>query len=133
MERKDNAIAKKWIEQALHDLDMAEKNLSIEGYDIAAFLSHQAVEKLLKGIIAGKGEKVPKSHYIDELGKSLDLPDNILEYLNDLSVDYQFARYPDMSDIVPYKHYTREIARRKVQNARSVFEFLQDSYSSHTR
>jgi DHA2 family multidrug resistance protein len=30
--------------QALHDLDMAEKNLSISGYDVAAFLSHQAVE-----------------------------------------------------------------------------------------
>jgi HEPN domain-containing protein len=72
--RPGNAIAKKWMDQALHDLDMAERNLSIEGYDVAAFLSHQAVEKLLKGIIAGKGERVPKTHYIDELGRSLDLP-----------------------------------------------------------
>lgn len=117
MNRADSAIARKWIDQALHDLHMAEKNLTIQGYDIAAFLSHQAVEKLLKGIIAMKGERIPKTHYIDELGKSLNLPDTILDILYDLSVDYQFARYPDMSDIVPYLHYTETIALRKVENA----------------
>ena len=130
MVRKDDVVARKWIEQALHDLNMAEKNLSIEGYDVAAFLSHQAVEKLLKGIIAKNGERIPKTHYIDELGKSLNLPENILELLYDLSVDYQFARYPDMSDVVPYLHYTESIARRKVKNTRCIFEFLEGSYRS---
>jgi len=43
MSTADDAIARKWIKQALHDLEMAHKNISIEGYDIAAFLSHQAV------------------------------------------------------------------------------------------
>ena len=57
--------------QALHDLEMAHCNISIGGYDIAAFLSHQAVEKLVKGLITHKGRKIPKSHYIDELGHSL--------------------------------------------------------------
>lgn len=56
--------------------------------------------------------------------------ENILEYLYDLSVDYQFARYPDMSDIVPYRQYTESIARRKVNNARYIFEFLKDTYTS---
>ncbi len=41
-------IALKWDKQALHDLQMAEKNISIKGYDIAAFLAHQSVEKLMK-------------------------------------------------------------------------------------
>jgi len=41
-------IAIKWYKQALHDLQMAEKNISIKGYDIAAFLAHQSVEKLIK-------------------------------------------------------------------------------------
>ena len=130
MVRVENAIAKKWIDQALHDLDMADRNLAIEGYDVAAFLSHQAVEKLLKGIIALRGKRIPKSHYIDELGKILELPDNILEYLYDLSVDYQFARYPDMSDIVPYKHYTKPIAQQKVKYARNIFEFFEDTVRS---
>lgn len=84
--------------------------------------------KLLKGIIALMGKRVPKSHFIDEMGKSLNLPPHILEYLYDLSVDYQFARYPDMSDVVPYKHYTESIAREKVIHARYIFKFLEDMY-----
>ena len=41
-------IAKKWLKQAKHDLQMAEKNIDIEGYDIASFLAHQSVEKIIK-------------------------------------------------------------------------------------
>jgi len=41
-------IARKWYRQAVHELEMAEKNIEIGGYDISAFLSHQSVEKLLK-------------------------------------------------------------------------------------
>ncbi len=51
-----NITARIWLLQALHDLDMAEKNLTISGYDVAAFLSHQAVEKLLKALLAARGE-----------------------------------------------------------------------------
>ncbi len=40
--------ARRWYRQAVHDLEMAEKNLRFGGYDVAAFLAHQAVEKLLK-------------------------------------------------------------------------------------
>lgn len=43
-------IAMKSLKQALHDLKMAERNIEIDGYDIAAFLAHQAVEKLFKAI-----------------------------------------------------------------------------------
>jgi HEPN domain-containing protein len=88
MSKQDDAIARKWIMQALHDLTMAHRNISIEGYNIAAFLSHQAVEKLFKGLIAQKGREVPKSHYIDELGTSLHLSDEIFEFVLDLTSDY---------------------------------------------
>lgn len=53
-------IALKWLKQALHDLEMAEKNIGIGGYDVSAFLAHQSVEKLLKSVFAIKGRKVPK-------------------------------------------------------------------------
>lgn len=45
----NRAAAAKWLKQALHDLDMAGKNVGIGGYDTAAFLAHQSVEKLLAG------------------------------------------------------------------------------------
>jgi HEPN domain-containing protein len=37
------------LKQADRDLENARKNLSIEAYEVAAFLTQQAVEKYLKG------------------------------------------------------------------------------------
>ena len=65
----------KWYRQAKHDLLIAERNIDIEGFDVSAFLSQQAVEKLLKAILIMKGEQVPKTHYIDELAELLGIPD----------------------------------------------------------
>ena len=128
MSVQDDAIARKWIMQALHDLEMAHRNISIEGYDIAAFLSHQAVEKLFKGLIALKGREVPKSHYIDELGASFHLPDDIFECVLDLSSDYQFARYPDISDSIPYQNYDETLAEERVNSAQKIFDHLYNRY-----
>ena len=49
-------IARKWFKQAKHDLLMAERNITIQGYDIASFLAQQSVEKLLKSIFALEGK-----------------------------------------------------------------------------
>jgi HEPN domain-containing protein len=37
--------ALKWYKQACHDLEMAEKNIEIEGYDVTAFLLQHAEEE----------------------------------------------------------------------------------------
>ena len=47
-------IAEKWYKQALHDLEMAEKNISIQGYDISAF-KKDALPKIFNKI---KPEKI---------------------------------------------------------------------------
>ena len=120
--------AKKWIKQVLHDLSMAEKNIAIEGYDVAAFLAHQSVEKLLKAQFALRGKKIPRLHYIDELAQLLGLSDEVMAPILSLTADYTFARYPDISDEVPYEQYDEKISREKVEAARMVFQFLRDSY-----
>jgi len=122
-------IALKWFKQARHDLEMAEKNISIGGYDVSAFLAHQAVEKLLKAIFVLEGEKIPRIHYIDELAHQLDLPEEIVDDLSDLTIDYTFARYPDVSEHIPYEEYTEEIAQEKVGLAKKIFDSLKDRYS----
>jgi len=38
---------------------MAEKNVDIDGYDIALFLAHQSAEKLLKSLFVFKGKTIP--------------------------------------------------------------------------
>ncbi len=125
MEKK---TAQKWLKQALHDLDMAEKNIGIGGYDVAAFLAHQSVEKLLKTIFIIQGRKFPKSHYIDELAKELDLEDELIGCIAELTVDYTFSRYPDVAESVPYEEYDEQTAKEKVRTAKEIFEVLKEQY-----
>ena len=40
-------------------MEMARRNLTVEGCDVAAFLAHQVVEKLLKAAFALEGRPVP--------------------------------------------------------------------------
>ncbi|MGQ9778057.1 MAG: HEPN domain-containing protein [Thermodesulfobacteriota bacterium] len=125
-------IAKKWLKQALHDLRMAEKNIEIEGYDVASFLAHQAVEKLLKAIFALEGKRIPKTHYIDDLAQELNVPAEVKSELLTIIPDYTLARYPDVSEETPYEQYNEKIAREKVASAKRIFELLKDRYNTPT-
>ena len=107
---------------------MAEKNIGIEGYDIAAFLAHQAVEKLLKAIFALEDKKIPRIHYIDELAQELKVADEVITRIFELTADYTLARYPDVSEDVPYEQYDEAIAKEKVESAKRIFELLQKRY-----
>jgi HEPN domain-containing protein len=84
--------ATKWLMQAQHDLEMAEKNLGIKGYDVAAFLAHQSVEKLLKSILILEGKDVPKTHKLDRLSQLLTLPPELADEILDLTEDYTLSR-----------------------------------------
>ncbi len=117
-------VARKWYKQAVHDLEMAEKNLEIGGYDVAAFLAHQAVEKLLKTILILREKEVPRTHYLDQLSREAGLPEELHERVLDLTPDYTLSRYPDVSDRVPYEHYDEAVAAEKVATARAVLEYF---------
>lgn len=118
-------IAKKWFRQGVHELEMAEKNLEIGGYDVASFLAHQAVEKLLKAGFASEGKEIPRTHYLDELAKGLQLPEELYEAVVELTPDYTFSRYPDASSGVPYEQYTEQMAREKVEIAKRVLSYFE--------
>jgi HEPN domain-containing protein len=107
---------------------MAEKNIGIGGYDVAAFLAHQAVEKLLKTLHLKEGKRIPKTHFIDELAEALDLPEEVRNNVYELTADYTLARYPDVSDTVPFEQYTKGIAEEKVDAAKEIFRLLRDRY-----
>lgn len=97
----NRTVAAKWLKQALHDLEMAGRNVGIGGYDAAAFLAHQSVERLLKALLAAQGRAVPKMHFTDELAGQLDLPPEVQVHIDGLTADYMLSRYPDVSDQVP--------------------------------
>ena len=122
-------VARKWLKQARHDLELAEKIIEIKGYDIASFLAHQAVEKLLKSLLIAAGREVPRTHFIDELAHRLGVAEEVEFHINGLTAEYTLARYPDVSDKVPYEQYSEAIAREKVRAAKKVFEMLRDRYA----
>jgi HEPN domain-containing protein len=126
-------IALKWFRQAEHDLLMAERNISIEAYDVSAFLAHQAVEKALKSIFCLQGKSLPKTHHIDELAGQLCLPNKLLEEVFDLAADYMLSRYPDVSDKIPYELYDEFMASEKVSRAKTIISYLQGNYWMTTR
>ena len=122
-------IASKWYLQAKHDLEIAAKNIGIGGYDTCAFLCQQAVEKLLKAVITKRGGIIPRVHYLDDLSRTMTLPEDIQGHLIDLTSDYTLARYPDVSDQMPFEMYTKELATEKLAAAKSVFQYFHGELS----
>ena len=107
-----------------------KKNIDIKGYDITAFLCHQAVEKLLKCIFVLDIREIPRSHHIDELAKDLNLEANIIDLIKDLTYDYTFSRYPDVSHTVPFEEYTEDIAMTKLNATKTIFRLLKNRYEA---
>lgn len=109
------------ILQARRDLENARKNIEIDACEVAAFLSHQAVEEYLKGAwIQKKRARPPATHYLRELGQGLRIPKRLVAHLNFLNPDYTVARYPDAANGVPYELYDEATARAKVKAAQEV-------------
>ncbi len=119
------------LKQADRDLENARKNLTIQAYEVAAFLSQQAVEKYLKGAwVIAKKEPAPHTHALTELGDGLGVPADLRRHLADLTSDYTISRYPDAANAVPYELYDETTARTKIQHAETVITWLRQKIAS---
>ncbi len=121
--RKD---VERLILQARRDLENARKNIGIGAYEVTAFLSHQAVEKYLKGAwIQKRRARPPATHYLRELGQGLKIPKRLMAHLLFLNPDYTVARYPDAANGVPYELYDKPTASAKVKAAEEVARWVE--------
>jgi len=109
---------------------MAERNLSIEGYDVSAFLAHQAVEKLLKSILILEAKAFPRTHKLETLVPLLNISTELADKILDLTEDYTISRYPDLSVEIPYLQYDKKTAARKVAIAKEDFDALRGRYKN---
>ncbi len=82
-------------------------------------------------IIGEAANQVPKDVqdrfseiYIDELAKKLELPDELIKEIYELTPDYTFSRYPDVSETVPYEQYSEEIAKEKLKIAKNILGYF---------
>ncbi len=118
--------AERWLLQGRRDLENARKIIGIAAYEVAAFLAHQAAEKLLKAAwIEKKRMRAPATHTLMELGEGLDATPPILAKLRFLNPDYTIARYPDAANGVPYTLYDEATARAKVEAAADVVQWIE--------
>lgn len=119
------------IKQAERDVQNARKNLGIEAYELAAFVSQQAVEKYLKAAwMLLKNEAPPRTHSLTELGDGLGVPPEVRKHLVYLNPDYTTARYPDAANGIPYEVYDRPTAEAKVAAAEEAFRWLRQRTSA---
>lgn len=113
------------LRQADRDVENARKNITIEAYEVSAFLAQQAVEKYLKGLwVLLKKEPAPHTHSLTELGDGIGVPSALRRYLADLTPDYTISRYPNAANAVPYELYDEATARAKLANADQVIRWL---------
>ncbi len=95
-----------WLQYAADDLKSSKVLLSEGVYNIACFHAQQAVEKLLKAIIAAYELPIPRTHNLirlhkiceDLLGSKLELDNEKLLLLNDIYID---SRYPADFGVLP--------------------------------
>jgi len=87
---------KNWLRQAEEDYDNAKYNFHGGKYPLTTFLCQQTVEKALKALLIKKTGKFPKIHDLVRLGKLVELPQNLIDNVKELTLAYIYARYPDV-------------------------------------
>ncbi|MDR7521223.1 MAG: HEPN domain-containing protein [Armatimonadota bacterium] len=117
--------ARRWIVQADADLAHARASTSAGFHFAAAFACHQAAEKWLKGaIIELRRSMPPKTHNLVELGRLLEVPEEVLSDLRLLNPEYATSRYPDAANGVPAENYDERRASTLLEAAERVHQWV---------
>lgn len=89
---------KYWIDHARYDLDTAKAMFESGRYLYVLFCCQQAVEKMLKALIAHKTQQLPpRVHQLVRLAEAagLEVDEDQADFLRELSVYYIQTRYPE--------------------------------------
>jgi len=127
MKRK-REIYLKWLKLSEDDLLIAEYAIQKRLFNIAAFHSHQAAEKALKGLIILLGDTPEKTHVLTELIEQLEslgenIPLDVYRKCIELEPHYYTSRYPDLGPD-PKKYYNEWLAEKLIENAKEVVEYV---------
>jgi HEPN domain-containing protein len=129
------AEARRWFQQASHDLKAVHWNIQGGFHDTAAFLAQQAGEKALKSVLyfIGSRRRALLTHslieMIQEAGKKVEGLIDLAEGARTLDLHYIPSRYPNgLPSGYPHQFYGRETAERAMQAAEQILDAITSFY-----
>ena len=116
-----------WLETSEYDWDTAHDMMKSKRYVYVVFMCHLSTEKLIKGAIVEFTDiAIPeKIHALKRLAETakLELTDEQLEFLTNLTNQHAKTRYPD--DVKKLgKTYTKEFAQKILDQTKEFREWL---------
>jgi len=116
-----------WVERAEYDLETAKAMLDTARYLYVAYMCQQAVEKLLKAIIANQGKENMPVHNLIRLSELAEIRDNLnseqFKFLAELTpycIEARYGNYKEsLSEII-----NKEKAKEVYQKAQEIFRWL---------
>jgi HEPN domain-containing protein len=115
-----------WIALAEYDLDTAQHMLVTGRYLYVVFMSHLALEKMLKAHVTEATQAIPaKSHDLIYLVKKagLDVPQPHLDFIGKINTASIPTRYPeDLQRAL--KEYSESVAREYLSQTAEVLQWL---------
>lgn len=122
-----NKFTNDWFIKSSHDLTAAEILLKADHFpDTICFLSHQAIEKQLKGFLVLNKIAPPKTHNLEELIKlCADINKNFLDFIDEcgkITAYYIESRYP----VSFSQNIKRKDAKEAFETAKELFKFIEN-------
>ena len=122
-----NNKSENWLKIARYDLRAAEVAFQNKLYLKVYESSHNALEKLLKGIISSHGEQPAKIHDLMRLmsqARIENLQSDIKEILDELNTLYYSTRYPEDFDSLD-SDISEDKTALVLKETRRIFSWLE--------
>ena len=125
--------SKDWMDEAEGDLEHARSDIAGRYYNWACFSAQQSAEKAAKEVFQKLGAEAwghSVADLLDELSKQYAVPEKLMNGALELDKAYIPTRYPNAHPSgSPRSRYTREEARRLIEQAEKIVKFCSDLLS----
>jgi len=119
-------VPEQWADRARYDFETARAMMDSERFLYVLFCCQQAIEKMLKGVIAARtGELPPRLHNLMQLAKHAGLKpeESQARLMRELSEYYIQSRYPDTMEGA-FSEVSRDTAREALDRTEAVMQWL---------
>ncbi len=129
MHRSPQEEGKRWLDQALEDMDAARYNLAGDKFYLVCFLCQQLSEKAIKAFLYSRGEEIVLGHSVVCLCEYASRYDSgfseLRREVGSLDGYYIPTRYPNgLPDGIPARAYAQKDALSALRAAEQVVSFV---------